>query len=164
MKASEIMTRAVVHVQPDTPVREIARLLNRDDISGVPVVDADGHVVGIITELDLILRNARLHFPTYIRILDSIIYLRDPRRYREELRRALGTTAEEIMSQPVISATPDTDVEDIATLMVEKRVNPIPILDDAGRLVGIISRADILRLMVQDLAEEEPVSTEETGS
>jgi CBS domain-containing protein len=153
MKASEIMTREVVTVRPDTPVREIARLLNRGDISGVPVVDEAGAVVGIITELDLILRNARLHFPTYIRILDNIIYLQNPRHYRDELRRALGTTAAEIMSQPVISATPDTDVEDIATLMVEKRVNPIPILEE-GHLAGIISRADILRLMVQDLEEE----------
>jgi len=154
MKASDIMTHEVLTVRPDTSVREIARLLNRSDISGVPVVDETEAVVGIITELDLILRNARLHFPTYIRILDNIIYLQDPRRYREELRRSLGTTAEEIMTREVISATPDTDVEDIATLMVEKRINPIPILEE-GRLVGIISRADILRLMAQDLGEEE---------
>jgi len=157
MKASEIMTREVIAVQPDTPVSEIARLLNRSDVSGVPVVDPNGTVVGIITELDLILRNARLHFPTYIRILDSIIYLQDPRRYRQDLQRALGTTAEEIMTREVISITPDTDVEDIATLMVEKRVNPIPILE-GKRLVGIISRADLIRLMVHDLEEEEPVS------
>ncbi|MBU0491289.1 MAG: CBS domain-containing protein [Chloroflexi bacterium] len=155
MKAHEIMTRQVVTVQPDTPVGEIARLLNRDDISGVPVVDHEGAVVGIITELDLILRNARLHFPTYIRILDSIIYLQDPRRYQQEIRRALGTTANEIMTREVISASPEADVEDIATLMVDKRVNPIPILQD-GQLVGIISRADLIRLMVRDLDQEEP--------
>jgi CBS domain-containing protein len=154
MKAKEIMTSPVLTVSPDTPVAQIARLLRERHISGMPVVDGAGKVVGIVTEIDLIKRHARVHFPVYLPFLDSLIFLGSPRRYQEDVRRALGTTAQEIMTQPVRTATPETDVEDIATLMVEQRANPIPILDTSGALVGIVSHTDIVRLVEQAEAGE----------
>lgn len=154
MKAKEIMTSPVSTVTPDTPVAQIARLLCQKHISGVPVVDDTGKVVGIVTEIDLIKRHAQIHFPIYLPLFDSRIFLESPRRYREDVRRALGTTAQEIMTQPVNTATPDTDIEDIATLMVDKRANPIPILDARGALVGIVSHTDIVRLVEQAEASE----------
>jgi CBS domain-containing protein len=149
MKVKEIMTSPVLTVSPDTPVAQIARLLREKHISGAPVVDGAGKVVGIVTEIDLIKRHARVHFPVYLPFLDSLIFLESPRRYQEDVRRVLGTTAQEIMTQPVRTATLETDVEDIATMMVEQRANPIPILDESGTLVGIVSHTDIVRLVEQ---------------
>lgn len=154
MQAKEIMTSPVSTVTPDTPVGQIARLLCEKHISGVPVVDDTGKVVGIVTEIDLIKRHARVHFPIYLPFFDSLIFLESPHRYQEEVRRALGTTAQEIMTQPVNTAAPDTDIEKIATLMVDERANPIPILDAKGALVGIVSHTDIVRLVEQAEASE----------
>jgi CBS domain-containing protein len=161
MQAKEIMTFPVYTVRPDTPVAHIARLLREKHISGVPVVDDAGKVVGIVTELDLIKRHTRIHFPIYLPFLDSLIFLESPRRYQADVRRALGTSARDIMSQPVRMATPETDVEEIATLMVEERANPVPILDEQGALVGIVSHTDVVRLVEQ--AEASGNEGESTG-
>lgn len=149
MQAKEIMTSPVFTVSPDTPVAQVARLLCEKHISGVPVVDGTGKLVGIVTEIDLIKRHARIHFPIYLPFLDSLIFLESPRRYTQDVRRALGATAGEIMTQPVSTANLETDVEEIATLMVDDRVNPIPVLDESGALVGIVSHTDIVRLVEQ---------------
>lgn len=149
MKVSDIMTQPAIWVMPDTKVEEIARLLVEHNISGVPVVDDAGRVVGIVTETDLVVRNAELHFPRFLQILDSILYLESPKHFEEELRRMLATVAREVMSSPVIVVGPDDPLERAATLMVEKRVNPIPVVKD-GKLVGIISRSDIVRLMARE--------------
>ena len=149
MQAKEIMTSPVSTVSPDTPVAEVARMLREKHISGMPVLDDAGKVVGIVTEIDLIKRHARVHFPVYLPFLDSLIFLESPRRYREDVLHVLGTTAQEIMTRPVRTATPETDVEEIATMMVEERANPIPILDESGALVGIVSHTDIVRLVEQ---------------
>jgi CBS domain-containing protein len=152
MQAKDIMTERVLTVAPDTPVAHVARLLREKHISGVPVVNQQGRVVGIVTEIDLIKRHARVHMPIYLPFLDSPIFLEDPRRYQEDVRRVLGTTAEEIMTRKVRTASPDTSVEDLATMMVEDRANPIPILDEEGVLVGIVSHTDIVHLV--EMAEE----------
>ncbi|MCL5960337.1 MAG: CBS domain-containing protein [Chloroflexi bacterium] len=147
MKVSDIMTKEVIAVTPDTSVSEIAKLMVDKDISGVPVV-VDGRVVGIITETDLVARNAYLHFPTFVQILDARIYLQSPHHFEEELRRMLGTTAADVMTKEVKTVKPDADVAEVATLMFEKHVNPVPVVKN-GKLVGIVSRADVIRLLVQ---------------
>src|SRR5581483_9911170 len=148
LRVVDVMTRDVVVVRRDATVPEVARLLWTHRISGLPVVDDAGAVVGIVTELDLMVRNANLRFPTYLRVLDVMIPLGMPRDFDEEMRRALATTAGDLMTSPVVTVQPDTDLADAATLMVDKRVNPVPVLQD-GRLVGIISRSDFVRLMAQ---------------
>lgn len=138
------MTREVITVYPDTPVVEIARKMLQNDISGIPVVDRDGRLVGIVTETDLVVRNANVHFPTFLQILDARIYLTSTRHFEEELRRALGTVAADVMTREVQTVKPDDDISVAATLMVDRGLNPIPVLND-GRLEGIISRSDIIR-------------------
>ncbi len=160
MQVKEIMTRTVFTVAPDTPVAQVARLLREKHISGVPVVDEGGRVIGIVTEIDLIKRHAQVHMPVYIPLLDSPIFLEDPRRYQEDVRRILGTTAEEIMTRRVHTATPETSVEEIATLMVDERANPIPIIDTQGALVGIVSHTDIVHLVERAEAGEIGAETE----
>lgn len=153
MKVREIMSSPVSTIAPTTEVRAIARLLVDNGISSVPVVDDQGQVVGMVTESDLIVRNANLHFPRFLQILDARVFLEGPRHFEEELRRMLGVTAEDVMSAPVISVSPDDDIERAATLMWEKRIHALPVLQ-GGRLVGIVSEADIVRLIANEAQTE----------
>ncbi len=154
MQVKEIMTEDVHTVAPDTPVTTVARLFREKAISGVPVVDDEGTVLGIITEVDLIARHARPHFPAYIQFLDSIIYLESGRRYRESMRHILATRASELMTTPVHTVGPDMDVQDLAAFMVEHRANPVPVVDDEDQLLGIVSHTDVLQMIERAEAAE----------
>ncbi len=147
MLVKDIMTKKVISVTPEATVTEIAQKLIDHGIKGIPVVEA-GIVVGIITECDMILQNARLHLPTFIQILDGIIPIGE-RNTEEELRRIYGVHAADIMSRPPITASPDMPVEELATLMWEKKINPVPVVSE-DKLVGIVSRADIIRLLLKN--------------
>jgi CBS-domain-containing membrane protein len=154
MLVRDIMTQEVITVRRDARVAAIARLFRKHAVSGLPVVDDKGAVVGIITEKDLIARHARPHFPHYVRLLDSVIYLERPKRYEDSMRHILATTAGELMTAPVRTVGPDTDVQDLAALMVEEGVNPVPVLDEEGRMIGIVSRTDVLNMIEQAEATE----------
>jgi CBS domain-containing protein len=153
MKARDMMNTEVVTFAPDTTIREIARVLRTLGISGAPVIEG-GEVIGIVTESDLIARHAHPHSPRYLPLLDAQIPLGGQREYRELVRRILGKTARDIMTVPVMTIDADAEAEDVATLMVESRADPIPVLEN-GRLVGIISHSDIIRVLEE---YEEPVT------
>ena len=149
LRVRDLMTTDVVSVTPDTPVDRIARLMGERDISGLPVVDDTGQVVGIVTDLDLIARNARLGPPAYFQLLDGRIPLETPGHYRRRLRHMLGGLARDVMTEDVVTIGPDEDVETLATLMEKRKVNPVPVVE-TGRMVGIVSRADVVRLMAPE--------------
>jgi len=152
-RVGDVMSTDVVKVHPNATVGQIAKLMSDNDISGLPVVDDQDQVVGIITELDMIVRNTRFKMPTFFVILDSIIYLETPKHFQERLTHILGTTAKEIMSKPVVTVTPDSTIEELSELMTERRRNPIPVVKNK-KLVGIISRSDIVRLMAQEFDDK----------
>jgi len=144
LTARDIMQAEVVTIGPDATVRELADLLASSKISGVPVVDAGGAVVGVVTEGDIVLQDAGLHFPHYIQFLDSTIYLESVSKFEERFRRTFGTKVGDIMSSEVVSVAPAASVYDVATLMADSDVNRLPVLEE-GRLVGIITRADVVK-------------------
>jgi CBS domain-containing protein len=146
MLVEDIMSRKVITLDADTPVQEIARVFREHGISGAPVLE-DGRLVGIVTGIDLIARHARIHYPRYLPFLDARIPLENPSEYKEMLRRVLGTTARDIKTKKVVTIPPDADLEELATVMVERKVNPVPVVDDDGNLVGIVSHADVLRVI-----------------
>jgi CBS-domain-containing membrane protein len=152
MKVRDIMTQDVLTVKAETSVNEAAKLLGQRDISGVPVVDDQRHVIGIITELDLIVRNTRLEMPHFIEVLDwGRIPLEWPGHLRDRLKHMLGTEARDVMTEKVMTIGPDAEVEELADLMVKQRANPVPVVDEAGRLIGIVSRADLVDMMAAQL-------------
>lgn len=150
MTVADIMTRDVISVRPDTPIRDVAKLFLAHGISGVPVVDADGSLAGIISEADLIIREANLHFPSYLQILDTFIIFGDRKRYDEEVRKVLASTAEQVMTTEVFTTRPDAELGEVARVMFEEKINRLPVLD-GDRVVGIISRHDIIRQMVEEM-------------
>ena len=148
MKAKDIMSKDVITVKKDTTVEEIAHLLSEKSISGVPVVDEDDKVVGMVTEKDLLYKDIEPHFPPVVEILGGLIFLKSVKQYNEELGKLVATRAEEIMTKKVVTIGLDTEVEKIAELMIEKDINRIPVVDNL-KLVGIISRADVIRYISQ---------------
>ncbi len=144
MKIKDIMTTDVITVSTGDSVEHCARLLQENDISGLPVLDDNGKVAGIVTEGDLIRRASRIKAPGYLEILGGLIYLGSPKKFVDELQRAMSYEAGQLMSKDVISVGPDDTVEKAATLMVDEGVNRLPVIDEQGELVGIISRRDIM--------------------
>jgi CBS domain-containing protein len=150
VKVREIMTSPALSVGPETSVNEIARLMVERDISGVPVLDGAGRLLGLVTELDLIARHAHLDGPAFFRLLEGWIPLESPAHYQERVRHVLGTLAREVMSTDIASVGPDDDMETLADLLLKRRANPVPVVED-DRLVGIVSRADIVRMMAREV-------------
>jgi CBS-domain-containing membrane protein len=150
-KASDIMTRDVVTVRPETTVEELARLLIEHKFSGVPVVDDNNQLVGIVTENDLISQNKRLHIPTIIRLFDAYIML-GSEKLDGEIKKMAATTVGEICVKDVVSITEDTTVEEIATIMSERTIHLLPVVRD-GNVVGIVGKADIVGSMTGETSK-----------
>lgn len=144
MEVKEIMSTDVITVSTDESVEQCAKLLQEHNISGLPVLDAAGKVAGMVTEGDLIRRASRVKAPGYLEILGGLIYLGSPKKFVDELQRAMSLEAGQLMTKDVISVMPDDSVEKAATLMVEKKISRLPVIDTEGKLVGIVSRRDIM--------------------
>lgn len=151
LKIRDIMETSVVTVGPDASVRELSQLLGERGVSGVPVVDGDDRVIGVVTEGDIIMQDAELHFPHYIQFLDGVIFLESVRRFAERFRKAFGAKVSDIMSREVWSVGPDAGVHEVATLMADEEVNRIPVVEDE-RIVGIVTRADVVGAIARSQA------------
>jgi len=148
LTAGQLMTEKVITVTTATPVRELAQTLSENQISGAPVLDDQGLVIGVVTESDLIDQNKKVHIPTVVTILDSFIFLESPDKMEKELKKMVGITVEDIFAHEVISVQKDTPLDEVATLMAEKRVHTLPVMD-GEKLVGVIGKSDIIRTIAQ---------------
>lgn len=146
--AKDIMTRDVITVRPETSIEELARILIENRISGAPVVDDKGNLIGIVTENDLISQNKRLHIPTVFRLFDALIMLERPKKIEEEIKRLTATRVWDICTKNVITVDEDTPLQEIATIMSEKKVHLIPVMKDK-KIAGIIGKADLIKAMAR---------------
>ncbi len=150
-KIGNVMTDDVVTAGPDTPFKEVARRLHEHRISGLPVVDDDENVVGVISETDLMLRQAAQR-PVYEsprrRLLPGLT-----RRARAERRKAQATSADALMSRPAVTVRADDTVTHAARVMAGNRVERLPVVDEENRLIGIVTRRDLLQVFVRSDAE-----------
>ncbi len=145
MKAQEIMTRDVVCVRPTQPVSEVAALMSEKHISGVPVVEDNGHVIGVISESDL------LHRPELGTERKRKSWLRifaDPDDLAREYAKAHGMRAHDVMSRHVVSVKADADMQQVADTLENHNIKRVPVISD-GKLVGIISRGDMIKALSQ---------------
>lgn len=150
-RVTEIMTKRVFTVETSSWVIDAARIMVENDITGLPVLE-DGELVGMINEMDLVSREIQVSDPTYLSIFSAMITLpwdKTP----DEFRRVTAATVGDLMSEPCFSVRARATVRDIATLMFEQKLNPVPVLDDDDQIVGIVSRSDIVRLIVEDADE-----------
>ncbi|TSA46623.1 CBS domain-containing protein [bacterium] len=162
LKVKDIMTKSVIACQSDTAIKEVARLMYLNGLTGLPVLNSAGQVVGIITEADLMKEEGVLHIPNFFNILGSAVYLDNPLNGDEvekQLHEILAAKVSELMTREVVSIAPDADIHQAAELFLHKKGNPIPVIE-GGKLVGIISRADIVKLVAGEKELREKQWTE----
>lgn len=144
---ADLMTRDPIVVQPETALKEVIKILVDRSIGGLPVVDQSGKIVGVISESDLMWQETGATPPPYIVLLDAVIYLESPARYEQELHKALGQTVADVMTKDAVTIAPDKPIKEAAQLMHNRRVRRLPVVDENDKLVGILTRSDIVRFM-----------------
>lgn len=149
LTAADIMTKDVIVVHPETEIVQAARLLLEHHINGLPVVDRDGRLEGIICQDDLVTQQKKIPLPSYFIILDSLIPLTSQRDIEKALKKMAAVTVAEAMTADPVTVGPDTEMEEIATLMVKHNIHTIPVTD-RGKLVGIIGKEDILKTLMPE--------------
>lgn len=148
MKAKEIMNRKVIAVNQEMTVDEVVKILLDHGISGVPVVEEDGRVVGIVSETDLIYREKKLHLPSFISILQGIVFLESTKDLERQVKKMAAYKVKDVMTKDVITVLEDAELEDVVDIIIDKKVNRVPVTDSKGKLLGIITRSDILRHII----------------
>lgn len=143
----DIMVTDLVTVGPDMSVTEAAHLMVDRRIGALPVIEGDT-LIGIVTEGDLIMQDVKLEFPTYLHLLDGyILYPPSTAKFESELKKAVAATVRDVMTPDPLTIQVGASVEDAATLLVERDVSRLPVLD-GERLVGIVSKSDIVRSLL----------------
>lgn len=143
---ADIMTRDVISVKRETSVRELAEIFTTRRIGSLPVVDDDNRLVGIVTETDLVEQDKTLHIPTVVSIFDWVIYLESSKHFEKELQKMTARTAGEIMSEDVETIAPTAPLSQAADILSGKGIHALPVVE-GGKLVGIVSRIDLIRSM-----------------
>ncbi len=146
-QVKDIMTTELITVHPETELTQAAQLLLEKHINGMPVVDAGGRLVGIFCQSDLIVQQKKLSIPSFFTFLDGFIPLTSMKQMEREIEKVSATTVGQVMTPDPVTVRSDAPIEDVASLMLEKRYHTIPVVDD-GRLTGIIGKEDMLRVIV----------------
>ncbi len=147
MQVKDIMNTEVISVSPDDSVEVCARMMLEHDISGLPVLGPEGRLVGIVTEGDLIRRAAHFEEPGFLHLLGGLIFLDDPNRFLGELKRAKALHVGGLMSDQVFTVGPEDSLEKAATMLLRRQVKRLPVVDEEGRLAGILSRRDLVQAL-----------------
>jgi CBS domain-containing protein len=149
MQARDIMVEALT-VVPTRSVRDLVELLLRQRSDGACVIE-HGRLLGVVTAMDLVFQEKQVHLPTILTVMDFAIPLEPPERLREELDKIAGAKVADIMSRPPIFVLPDTPMREVASLMVEKHLTIVPVVE-GERVVGMITKPALLRAAFPDLA------------
>jgi CBS-domain-containing membrane protein len=156
LTVKDIMSTNIVSVKPDTEIIEAAKILLENRFNGLPVVDDSGKVVGIICQSDLVAQQKSLPIPTLFTFLDGFIPLTSLKKMESEIQKIAAITVTDAMTKKPVTVKPDTRIETVAALMADKKLYTLPVLDDDGRLIGIVGKEDLLKSFIK-----RPVSTDE---
>lgn len=148
MQARDIMTSPAITVAANTHIPELARLMRVNQISGMPVVDGEGKLLGLVTDHDLIMRNAPVREPRYFSVLSGVIplNLEEYRHYRDQLRHTMAVTAADLIEPGFHTITPDTPLEEAMELMLNPQVTMLPVVENE-QVVGVVTRTNLVRLV-----------------
>ncbi len=146
-KASDIMTTDVITLSPETDIIQAARTLLDKGINGAPVIDGKGELVGILCQSDLVFQQKQLPLPSLFTFLDMVIPVSSSRQMEKEVNKIAAMTVAQAMSTDPVTVTPDTGIDTIATLMVDKSFHTLPVVEN-NRLVGVIGKEDVLKTLL----------------
>ncbi|MCM8813796.1 MAG: CBS domain-containing protein [Candidatus Omnitrophica bacterium] len=147
MNARDIMSTHLRTVAPDLSIRDLANFFMEENVSGAPVTDESGAFLGIVTEEDLIFQDKKIQVPTFVNFFASLIPL-GVTQMEAEIKKVAGTRVAEVMQTDPVTVTPQTLLDEIATLMTDGHAHYLPVLDQ-GRLVGIITKRDVIRAVAR---------------
>lgn len=147
-KVSELMSTDVLTVGPETKISEVAKLLLEKKINGLPVVDKNNKLIGIICQSDIVYQQKKAPIPSVFTLLDGFIPLTSTSHIEKELRKISAISVEQAMSPNPVSVHPDTDLEDLAEIMIKKKYHTIPVVDQ-GKLIGVIGKEDVLKTLIK---------------
>ena len=147
LSVSDVMTQPLLSVTPETPLQEAVQLINDHHVSGLPVVDAHGSLIGELSEQDLMVRESGVDAGPYVMLLDSVIYLRNPLNWDRQVHQVLGTSVNDLMRKDVHSCLGDLPLPKAASLLHERGTQRLFVLDAAKKPVGVITRGDVVRAL-----------------
>src|SRR5258708_2818073 len=147
--AEKLMTPQVITVPPETPPMETVNILLQHNFNGLPVVDNEQKLIGLITEYDLIIKGTSIHLPTFIKLMNQIgVYQQDKALIKNELKEIMSLKVTDAMNNDPLTLPPGASLLNIVgAFTAHHKVNPIPIVDGDKKLQGIISRSDMLKFM-----------------
>jgi CBS domain-containing protein len=145
--AKDIMTQTVITISPEADITEAARLLLDKGVNGLPVVDSDGRLAGILCQSDLVRMQKNLPMPSLFTLLDGFLPLSSTALMEAEVKRIAASKVSDAMTSKVVTISPDTTLDDIATLMVDKKFHTLPVTDQ-GRLVGVVGKKDVIKTLI----------------
>lgn len=149
IRAQDIMSRDVVTLSATLDFTAAARILLENHFNGAPVVDDQGHLLGILCQSDLVAQHKRLPVPTLFTLLDSFVRLTPTKQLEKQVRKIAALTVAEAMTPDPITVSPDTSIETIAGLMVDSNLHTLPVVKD-GKLMGVIGKEDVLRTLIKE--------------
>lgn len=144
---ADVMTPNPFTVTPDTVLKDAIQTMANNHIGGLPVVDANGKLRGILSESDLMWQTTGIEMPTYITLLDSVIYLKNPNQYNQEVHKALGQLVKDVMTDKVHTIAPEKSLREAAQLMHDKHIRRLPVVNPEKQVIGMLTRGDIVREM-----------------
>lgn len=154
MYAKDIMENKLIYVYPSDKIKLAVGKMVENDISGIPVVDSNINLLGIVTETDILNYGKLKTMPEYLELLETILHRQTPETYKEELLKTLDEEVKNVMNPDAITVTPTTPIGEISMIMTDKDINRVLVIDNK-RVVGVISRKDILMKIVEFAQEEE---------
>jgi predicted transcriptional regulator len=147
MLIKDMMTKNVVTVSPEMDIHKLAELFIKKNISGAPVVDKKGKLLGVVKEEGVIFQDKKVHLPTFINLSFGFLTWGTD-RYNEEIKKITASKVATIMEKDIVTISPNSEMEDVATLMIEKEVYYLPVVD-GDKLVGVITKKDIVRAIAK---------------
>jgi len=147
LKVKDIMTKELITVSPDTEIVQATKLLLENRINGIPVTDETGKLVGILCQSDLIAQQKKLPIPSFFTFLDGLITLTSMKQIEKQVQKIAAITVDQAMTPNPVTVRPDTNIESVAALMVDKNFHTIPVVDE-GKLVGIVGKEDLLKTLI----------------
>jgi CBS domain-containing protein len=145
--AKDIMTTDVIVAKKDDSIANVATLLIREKIGGLPVVDEENKVVGIISETDIMQKETDIESPRVINFFQGLIFLDDIKKLEEDMKKVAAYKVEDLMSKDIITVNEDDSFDYVANVMIKKSINRVPVVDKENFLKGIICRYDIIKAM-----------------
>ncbi len=149
IKAKDIMTRDILTVTPDMEIDKAAKILLQNRINGLPVIDASGRLVGILCQSDLVAQQKSIPIPSVFTLLESFVPLTSMKRIDKEVEKIAALTVKQAMTPNPVTISPDTDIEDVAKLMVDKKYHTLPVME-GDKVVGIVGKEDVLKTLLPE--------------